>query len=46
VLHEITDLITKLYVDRYNTVKAENDKFKKTWDGIVNTDFINDLKGK
>jgi hypothetical protein len=31
-------------VDRYNTVKAENDKFKKTWDGIVNTDFI-DLKG-
>jgi hypothetical protein len=43
---EITDLNTKLYVDRYNTVKAENDKFKKTWDGIVNTDFINDLKGK
>jgi hypothetical protein len=41
---EITDLNTKLYVDRYNTVKAENDKFKKTWDGIVNTDFINDLK--
>jgi hypothetical protein len=39
---EITDLNTKLYVDRYNTVKAENDKFKKTWDGIVNTDFIND----
>lgn len=43
---EIGDLNTKLYVDRYNTVKAENDKFKKTWDGIVNTDFMNDLKGK
>jgi hypothetical protein len=43
---KISDLNKSRYIEKYNTVKIENDKFKKTWDGIVNMDFMNDLKGK
>lgn len=42
----ISDLNKSNNIKKYNTVKHENDKFKKAWDGIVNTDFMNDLKGK
>lgn len=43
---KLSDLNKSRYIEKYNTVKTENDKFKKTWDGIVNADFMNDLKGK
>jgi hypothetical protein len=42
---KLSDLTRTKYIQKYNTVKTENDKFKKTWDGIVNDEFMNDMKG-